>query len=177
MTFEDIKAEVQEEFPSFEIKKKSESSFMRLLGKIMDLFTWGEGNFMSLVTAVGSTVYVPDSWEQVSDHGKMVTLRHERVHMRQKRKYSMPLFVFLYFFFPLPLGFAYFRMKFEQEAYRENLAALVEKLGAEKVLSDEKIRQNMIDVFTGPSYFWTWAFKSRVEKWYEDTVKELGDLG
>ena len=102
----------------------------------------------------------------------MAVLRHERVHMRQRRKYTMPLFSFLYLFFPLPIGLAYFRAKFEWEAYEETMRAVYEYCGPD-FLKREAFKENVISHFTTAQYAWMWPFRSTVEKWYDEAVRKI----
>ena len=52
----------------------------------------------------------------MSDIARTVLLRHERVHLRQRRRYGFLPFAILYLIPLLPLGLAYFRARFEWEA-------------------------------------------------------------
>jgi len=77
------------------------------------------GPFQNWWTTIGSTIYYPpDSGypDRIFHDDVLATLSHELVHVRQWKKYGW-LLLLLYFLFPLPIGFAYFRWKFEREAY------------------------------------------------------------
>jgi hypothetical protein len=64
-------------------------------------------------TVIGDTLYLPARWDETSAADKMITLRHERVHLRQRRRYGLPLMSLLYLLFPLPLFLAYGRARIE----------------------------------------------------------------
>lgn len=174
--YSDILTEIREEFPAFKLVWKEDSRFMRFIAWFLRCITLGKQcTFQTAyITTIGCAVYVPQSWRERSDIQRTITLRHERVHMRQRKALSMPLFTFLYLLFPLPGGMAYFRTLFEMEAYAETIKATVELYpnGAQLVLRTEA-RKQMIANFTGPGYFWMWPFKARIERWYDDTVSKV----
>jgi hypothetical protein len=90
--------------------------------------------------------------------------------MRQGKKYSRPVYSFLYLMAFFPIGLAYFRAKFEMEAYAETLAVLRER-GAN--LTSPIFKNAYVGYITGPLYLWAWPFKAYVERWYDTTVVEL----
>lgn len=171
--YDNLLAEIRQEFPKFKIVRKAESRLMRLIGWFLWCITFGlQSTFMThYISTVGCTVYVPDMWRAKSSTTRMIVLRHERVHMRQRRSYTFPLYAFLYLFFPIPGGLAYFRTLFEMEAYEETIRATVDLVpdGAEIVRS-HKAKAAMIENFIGPGYFWMWPFRARIEHWYDHTV-------
>jgi hypothetical protein len=166
--------EIRKEFPSFDLVKKSDSKLMTVINAFLKVITFGQMKaFMEdFVTTVGTTVYVPSRWEFWPTPSKMAVLRHERVHMRQSRKYGRLLYSFLYLFFPLPVGLAYFRMKLEREAYEESLRAYAEYYGLQ-ALQDAKIKDSMLRHFTTAEYFWMFPFKGYMSKWYDTRVRLL----
>jgi hypothetical protein len=170
----DVSAEITAEFPGFKIVLKTDSAMMRAIDVFLRVITLGKmASFMdSYITTIGLTVYVPSDWDAFKDEQIARILRHERVHMRQARRYSRPLFSFLYLFFPLPGFLAYFRAKFEMEAYEETMRATAEQVG-QWILDDPKFRAGIVGHFTGPEYFWMWPFKSRVERWYDEASKRI----
>ena len=165
--------EILEEFPSFKLVRKSDSTLCVIIDFFLFVVTLGKNDsFMtSYTTTIGTTVYIPTSWNLMSEARKTVILRHERVHMRQKERYGAFLFSFLYLFVPLPFLFSYFRMKFEKEAYEETIRAQKEYYGKDFLLLPN-VRESMIRRFTGPDYFWTWVLRSNIEKWYDERVGE-----
>lgn len=171
MSYEELRDQVRSEFPRFKEIPKGTSFLMKCIHVFLLAITLGGMNYFQkdFTTTLGYTVYLPTSWDSMSDVSKMIILRHERVHMRQRRKYGALPFSFLYVCFPLPFVFAYFRMKFEMEAYAESLRAMVEY---QRQVGDPAQKARFVGYFTGPSYFWTWPWRKRVEKWYDRAVKE-----
>src|SRR3972149_9289554 len=123
MKLAELEIAIRKEFPGFLIKKKTDSRMMRAIDLFLKIITFGQmKKFMSsFITTVGEVVYVPDNWDGKTEQNRMIVLRHERIHMRQAKRYTRPLFSFLYLFFPLPTVFAYFRMRLEREAYEESM--------------------------------------------------------
>lgn len=166
------------EFPSFKIVNKSDSWLMRVVNVILKILTLGaQSTFMSgYTTTIGNTVYVSSNWISYTTSQRLIILRHERVHMRQRKKYTMPLFTLLYLFAYLPGGLAYFRMKFEKEAYEETMNAMCDLLiSGPQLLQTKEYKAQMVAHFTGPEYFWMWPFKKSIEAWYDVTSKKVID--
>jgi len=174
MTLAELEQQIRDEFPKFKVVAKSNSKLMKAIDIFLKVITFGQmKSFMTrFITTVGYTVYVTDSWSERPQVGRVITLRHERVHMRQRKKYGAFLFTFLYLFFPFPVGLAYFRMKFEKEGYEESMRALFEEHGA-AVLKIPSNKQRFVDHFTTAQYFWMWPFKGAIGRWYDEVVKEL----
>lgn len=175
-SLDQLKAEIAAEFPDFKVVRKAESLLMKAINFLLLIITFGQlSKFMTkFVTTIGVTVYVPNSWEVYTEIDRMIVLRHERIHMRQKRKYGMFLFSLLYVFLPLPGAFAYYRRKFEQEAYEESMWALAElaPMGLD-ILSTDSYRNAMVKHFTSSEYFWTWLPRKVIEDWYDATHKKI----
>jgi hypothetical protein len=173
-SFEDLLQEVHDEFPSFKIVRKADSVFMRLIGFLLLVGTFGRmKTFMqSFTTTIGSTIYTPASWEDSREESKCVILRHERVHLRQQAFYGRLTFSLLYLFVFFPVGLAYYRAKFEKQAYAESLRARLDYYGPEAI-TDRYSRESMVSNFTGAGYMWMWPFRSSIEKWYDLTVSSL----
>lgn len=148
------------------IKKKSESTLMKVIDIFLKVITfWQMDTFMTgFITTMGTTVYVTDSWEP--SPSRAVTLRHEMCHMEQSRRYTRILFSFLYLFVFLPGGLAYFRAKFEKEAYEESMYGAAQ-IGGPGALLRDAYRANIIGHFTSAEYFWMWPFKKSLDKWYD----------
>lgn len=126
----------------------------------------------SYQTTIGKTVYVTSDWDDWSPERRYVTMRHEAIHLRQFRKYSLPVMAVLYVFLPLPVGLAWFRAHFEREAYAESIRAAAEVWGADYPRRPE-YRKHIVDQFVGPSYGWMWPFRKSVERWYDRVLREL----
>ena len=125
-------------------------------------------------TVLGDTLYVPDSWDQLGGADRIILLRHERVHLRQRRRYGALGMALLYLLPFFPLGLAYGRARIEWEAYTETLRATAELLGLDAA-RDPALRQRIVSRFTGPDYGWMWPFRSQVERWYQAALDDIAD--
>jgi hypothetical protein len=99
-------------------RMKRSSFWVRALGRICRPFDGGL--FMRRVTTIGDTIWLPDNFAQ---ENYAAVMRHELVHVKQFQKFGW-FFIPLYLFFPLPIFFAYFRWKFEREAYAAELRSI-----------------------------------------------------
>lgn len=171
--YEKLLDDVKSEFPDFKVVKKSQSGLMKAIGGFLKVITFGRMNtFMtSFITTIGTTVYVPDMWDTRSPSAKAITMRHERVHMRQARDVGRLKFSLLYIFLPVPLVWAYYRARFEKEAYEESLKAYHEYYG-EKFLTSA-LKENIVGHFTSAEYFWMWPWKESIEKWYDEVINKI----
>jgi hypothetical protein len=167
-------AELAAEFPRFRIVPKRGNALSLAIDWALRIVTLGgQRQYLTRYhTVIGDTLYVPETWEAMGDIERVILLRHERVHLRQRRRYGGPLMTFLYLVPFLPLGLAYGRARIEWEAYTETLRATAELRGAEAV-QDTQLREQILARFTGPDYGWMWPFRSVVEGWYDRVVREL----
>src|SRR5690606_32061014 len=116
-------AEMRTEFPRFRVVKKSESPLSRAIDVALRVVTLGgQRAYMTrYFTVIGDTLYVPEGWEHTDPIEAVITLRHERVHLRQRRRWTLPGMAFLYLVPILPLGLAWGRARIEWEAYEETV--------------------------------------------------------
>ncbi len=168
-------ADLRREFPAFRIVPKQGNTLSRLIDGALRLVTFnGQRHYLTRYhTVIGDTLYVPPTWPQMSDLDRVILLRHERVHLRQRRRYGAALMTFLYLVPFLPLGLAYGRARIEWEAYTETLRATAELCGLQAAQSAQ-LRERIVSRFTGPDYGWMWPFRSTVERWYDQALQELG---
>jgi hypothetical protein len=168
--------ELKEEFPAFCIRKKRGDNLSRAIDVALRILTLGgQRHYLTKYhTVIGDTLYVPALWDDLPDLDRVILLRHERVHLRQRRRYGGALMTFLYLVPFLPLGLAYGRARIEWEAYTETLRATLELRGVEALKSSE-LRERIVRRFIGPDYGWMWPFRSTVEGWYDRVVNELCD--
>ena len=171
-------SEMQEEFPGFRLVPKRESALSKLIDLGLRLLTFGaQREFMTRYhTVLGSTLYTPSAWETTPDVDRLIVLRHERVHLRQRRRLSFPLMAFLYLIPFFPVGLAYGRARLEWEAYEETLSATAELRGLEAIRSNE-LREQIVRRFTGADYAWMWPFRRAVEGWYDHAVRRIEARG
>lgn len=161
-------------FPEFKMVKKSDSLLMKIINVILIIITFNQmRNFMSsYITTIGFTIYTNSNWDNMSDASKIAVIRHEFVHMEQCHKYGKIGFSLLYLFV-LPCVFAFYRTKFEKEAYEETIRVYVENLGYDNVKSSKDFKDFIVSQFTGASYMWSWVIKSDIEKWYDNFLDSL----
>jgi len=171
--YESLLQSVKKEFPDFEIIKKEDSSLMKAIDVFLRVITFGKmKSFMNdFITTLGNKVYVPSDWDENSPATNSSTIRHERVHMRQNKRYGKFLFSFMYVMLPFPTLFAYFRTKFEKEAYEETLRTVHEYYGPS--IFTPGLKEKIVSFFVGPEYFWMWYNKKEIEDWYDETVKKI----
>jgi len=167
--------EMRAEFPRFRIVEKKGDRLSKAIDRALRLLTFGgQSEYLTRYhTVIGDTLYVPSAWAGTADVDRIITLRHERVHLRQRRRYTMPGLTFLYFVPFLPLGLAYGRARIEWEAYTETIRATLELKGRESAASPA-LRKRIVHQFTSAAYGWMWPFRRSVEAWYDDALDELG---
>ena len=171
---ERLLAEMKAEFPSFRIVKKEHSRFAKAMDVALKIVTLGgQREFMTrYYTVIGDTLYVPAGFDDIDPIDVAVTLRHERVHLRQRRRYTMVPFAILYLFLPLPLGLAYGRARIEWEAYAETFRAVAEVFGPARAREPE-LRAHVVRQFTSPAYGWMWPFPRQVNAWIDEVLATL----
>jgi hypothetical protein len=167
-------AEMHAEFSHFRIVDKAGNTFWTLIDWALRLVTFGaQRHYLTRYhTVIGDTLYVCGAWHSMSDVARVILLRHERVHLRQRRRYGMPLFAALYLLPFLPLGLAYGRARLEWEAYTETLRATAELRGIE-ALADSALRREIVRRFVSGDYGWMWPFSRTIERWYDQVVRQL----
>jgi hypothetical protein len=167
--------EMAEEFPSFRLIPKDQSRFQKLVHRALVVVTLGQMRdyLGSYHTTMGTRIYVTPDWEDKSFAARYVTLCHERIHMRQFRRFTFVGMSLLYLLVPLPMGLAYFRALFEREAYAESIRAAAEMYGLEHVREPD-YRSYLLRQFTGPSYGWMWPFPRSFERWYRAQLARVG---
>lgn len=165
--------EIRREFPRFRIVRKTESPWQRVIGTLLRIVTLGgQREYVSRYRSViGRTLYLPASWDELSDDDRYLALRHERVHLRQFRRLGPVGMALLYLLPILPIGLAIGRARLEWEAYRETIRATAEVRGIEAA---GKTREWIVRRFTGPAYGWMWPFPAAVRRWIDRALDEVG---
>lgn len=180
--YEELLVDTKEEFPEFAIINKKYSKFSQMLGK---LAFWNKQFNSRYSTTIGPKIYhyagapgVREPWSEYPYEDKYFTMLHERIHMRQMRDLGglVPYF-FVFGLFPLPAKLAYYRMKWEMEAYEINIYHRLKQKGREYVFGEE-FKKYLLDQFCGPFYLWMWYSPDYIMKWLKETVEsiESGDL-
>lgn len=155
--------------------------FWRVVSYAVTIVTFGgqrPSKFMDhYATTFAHVVAVPPGWSL----GQLErVLPHERRHVEQARECGLgflPLgilvFGFLYFFVFLPVGFAYFRYRFECDAELAKYRYLLSK-GA----SEESLRKRadwFAIVLSSGDYFWCWPLDwvyKRLHRYVDEAIEE-----
>ena len=171
---DDFIAEIRREFPRFCIIPKRDSRLSRVIDISLKVLTLGaQREFMTRYhTVLWDRLYVPDLWERTPDLARLITLRHERIHLRQRRRYGDLVMIFLYLVPFFPLGLAYGRARIEWEAYTETLRATAEYRGLAAAQSIE-LRRHILRQFTSGAYGWMWPFPSVLDRWYDESLIKI----
>lgn len=162
------------EFPGFRVLRKDHAAGQRVIDLVLKIVTFGAQRryLTTYQTTIGQTVYVCADWDRLPASQRYITMRHERAHLRQFRRYTLPLMALLYIFVPLPVGLAWFRAKFEKEGYAETIRAAAEVYGLSHVLQPS-FRDHVVRQFTSGAYGWMWPFRRSMERWYDSVVATL----
>lgn len=170
----ELLAAMRREFPRFRVVEKRGDRLSRAIDvALKGLTLGGQSRYLSHYhTVIGDTLYVPDGWDEAAAIDRIITLRHERVHLRQRRRYTMAGMTLWYLAGPLPLGLSWGRARIEWEAYEETLRATLELKGRAALLSPA-LRRHVVEQFVGPAYGWMWPFRGQIERWYDEAVERL----
>jgi hypothetical protein len=164
--------DIREEFPTFAIRAKRESLLQRAIAVALAALTLGgQRHYLTRYhTVLFGKLYVPDAWAQMDDDARYILLRHERVHLRQRRRMGDALMAFVYLVPFLPLFLAYGRARIEWEAYVETIRATAEVRGldAARALESDIVRR-----YVGPDYGWMWPFPGVVRGWFAEVIADL----
>jgi len=171
---EEFIRDIQREFPRFCLIRKRDSLLSRAIDVVLKVLTLGaQREFMTRYhTVLWDRLYVPDLWERMPDVARVITLRHERVHLRQRRRYGDVAMTFLYLIPFFPLGLAYGRARIEWEAYTETIRATAEYRGLEAARSPD-LRRHIMKQFTSGAYGWMWPFPPMLHRWYDTALEEI----
>jgi len=170
--YERLVDEIRHEFPTFEIRAKRGLLLQEAIAVALAIVTLGgQRAYLSRYhTVLFGKLYVPDAWERMSDDDRYVLLRHERVHLRQRKRMGDLAMAFLYLFPIFPLFAAWGRARIEWEAYVETIRATAEVRGldAARALEDEIVRR-----YVGPDYGWMWPFPRTVRRWFAEVIASV----
>jgi hypothetical protein len=164
--------EIRAEFPGFAIIPKQDDRLQRAIHAALAVLTFG-GQRVYLTryhTVMFGKLYVPESWEAMGDLDRYVLLRHERIHLRQRKRMGDVVMGFVYLVPFFPLGLAYGRARIEWEAYEETLRATAEVYGAPAA---EGLRAHIVQRFTGGDYGWMWPFPRVVNRWFDAAMRDI----
>ncbi len=164
--------EILAEFPAFAICPKKDSRLQRAIHLALGALTLG-GQRVYLTryyTMMFGKLWVPESWDRLSDLDRYVLLCHERVHLRQRRHMGDVRLAFVYLLPFLPLFLAYGRARIEWEAYAETLRATAEVYD---LASAERLRGPIVRRFVGGEYGWMWPFPRVIHRWFDEAMANL----
>lgn len=151
--FGEMRADMYRELGTSVTTKAYDRRFWKVLDTLLRIVTFGKyKNFMKGTTTIGKWIAFGEDTDLYNPtFSDLCILVHEKRHVIQydKMGFFMPL---LYLFFPLPIGLAYFRYKFEVEAYKDEMD-FAQKHG---VSMDPA---HFIDALSGPAYVWAWPRK------------------
>src|SRR5690606_13713077 len=123
------------------------------------------------------TLYVAPTWKTMDAGERYVLLCHERIHLRQRQRFSLVGMAFLYLIPLLPLGLAYGRARLEWEAYCATLQAMTELYGIDSA-RDPTFRREIVERFLSADYGWMWPFPRAVGRWYDLEIARIeSDVG
>lgn len=169
-----VRNAILKEFPEFRLVKKRGHWLLTLINFFLKVVTFGRmSDFLSrYTTTIGYTIYAGDAFFDASAQQQASILRHEAVHMRQRRRLGQLRFSLIYLFWPFPVLFAKGRRDLEMEAYEETLKAYFEYYD-EFIAIDTGVRARIIGEFLGAGYLWMWPWREDIEDWYAAVIQRL----
>jgi hypothetical protein len=169
---ERLLAEISAEFPNFEILHKRGRRLQRAISIALGALTLGgQRHYLTRYhTVLFGKLYVADTWTTMSGDERYVLLRHERVHLRQRKRMGDLVMAFVYLVPFFPLCFAWGRARIEWEAYVETIRATADVYGLEAARA---LRGEIVRRYVGPDYGWMWPFPSAVHRWFSAVIGEL----
>jgi hypothetical protein len=172
--YDALVAALRAELPGFRIVRKDRSRLHRAIHWALFALTFGQmRNYLDAYhTTIGRTIYVTADWDDWDADRRYVTLRHEAVHLRQFRTFTIPGMALLYVLVPLPMGLSWCRAAFEKAAYAESIRAAAEVWGSSYPRRPE-YRAHVVEQFVSSSYGWMWPFRASIERWYDSVLANL----
>ena len=164
--------EIRGEFPRFEIRYKRDSGLQRAIHVLLAVLTFGgQRSYQTRYhTAMFGRLYVPDSWDEMTDEDRYILLRHERVHLQQRKRMGDVAMAVVYLLPIFPLGLAWGRARIEWEAYIETIRATHEIYG---IAAARRLRGEILRRYVGGDYGWMWPFPRTVGRWFDDVIADL----
>jgi hypothetical protein len=161
--FNDIQTQLAQNYGCRVTTKATHRRLWKAIEIFLKVVTFGGmSKFMQYTTTLGKTVYFPEGTDLKNPgFSEAIVLKHEGVHVRQFVTYGFLGFCLLYLFIPIPVGWAYFRYKFERDAFREAYACALEQ-----GLSMNP--EDFISQLSGAAYFWAMP-----KKWIRKDLKRF----
>jgi hypothetical protein len=169
---ERLLSEIQAEFPTFRIVPKRESLLQQAIAVVLAAVTLGgQRSYLTRYhTVLFGKLYVPEVWTEMDDRARYVLLRHERVHLRQRRRMGDLRMAVVYLLPFFPLFLAWGRARIEWEAYLETIRATAELQGLDAARA---LRKDIVRRYVGPDYGWMWPFPRVVGRWFDEAIADL----
>jgi len=151
------------------IVRKDQSKFWRFLGWLVKVVTFGKNDSFGtdFTTTIGKTIAVTPDWPTWAPEDKLETITHEMVHVGQYKKFTLVGMSLLYLLVFLPFGLAYFRYRFEREAYLTEYKYTIAKGWGTK----DALIESGVSELSGSDYGWAWLSKSGIRKWFQANLK------
>ena len=147
--------EMKEEFKNFEVIEKDTSKLMKFLYSIALMKFWNPDFMTRYTTTLFGKVYMP--YGLIDTTTGYSVLRHERVHLRDAKRFPVLFEISYLLLFPAILTMRAF---WEYRAYCESLAVYAELQGS--------VREYQIDItidqFTGKYYLWMFPFRKLLKR-------------
>jgi hypothetical protein len=194
--FDGIVSKATAIYPDIQIKYKNESTFMKILGKIM---FFNPGFMTQYTTTLGATVYFPNrQFVELAPVTSAVVFLHELTHIYDEKRLTAPLYTTIYslpqtlfllaapilfflvgwkfallsllFLLPIP---AYFRKNLEERAYTMQLYVLNQlNVKYNYNIDLENKVADFASQFKTSAYYWMWPFTSETD-YFTDLVYKL----
>ena len=166
--------QLHKEFPRLRVIDKDSSPLSKVIDIALRAVTFGaQRNYLDrYVTTLGQRIYVPKGWRSRSEHSRVITMRHEAVHLRQFRRFTWLGMTVLYLVPILPMGLAVGRAWLEWEAYRETVVATAELLGIECARAPH-FQEEIVAQFCTGAYGWMWPFPGHIRRRIHAVIEEL----
>ncbi len=162
------------DLPSLRVVAKERDPFSKAIDRALRVVTLGGQSEYTAryTTVIGTTIYLPTGWTARTDLDRLVTLRHEAVHLRQFARYGLVGMSLLYLLPIAPMGLALGRARIEWEAYRETLRATAELRGLDAA-RDPALHAHIVHQFTSAAYGFMWPFPRAVQGWIDAALAEI----
>ena len=163
-------------FPRMRVVKRKDSKFIRALFWPLKLFGVKGSEY---ATTIGSTIYVPDDFDERSATSQYRMLRHEKVHVRQFHMWPIPV-RWLWPINHVLMGFCYLfvlptlltmRSYFEKQAYTQTLVSMWED-GDLPQHGWPGVATWLAEVFGGSQYLWM-STRGKGHLWALTTLKNI----
>jgi hypothetical protein len=119
--FAELRADMYRELGTHITTKSEDRRFWKTLDVLLRITSFGHcTGLLKRTTTIGRWIAFPEGKDLHDASAEdVLTLIHERRHVRQCARYTTLGMALLYLFVPLPIGLAYFRYKFEMEAFED----------------------------------------------------------